>query len=135
MSVIRELDSMNRKGSLFRRTEASCALEWIEECMVNTDWWIHVESSAEEAKPIAPTSPDVPTSRLSEVFHRFSGGVASSVFTAWQSLFEIVSPTAEAHVLDCALLFRGNRNDGKFVLLSNDITLKIKAMAEVTTTH
>ncbi|GFY85483.1 forkhead-associated (FHA) domain-containing protein [Actinidia rufa] len=65
--VIRELDCMKRRGSLFRRkTEVSYALQWIEECMVNTNWWIHVQSSEEEERPIAPTPPASPQSWFSE---------------------------------------------------------------------
>ena len=44
---------------------------------------------------------------------------------------ELVSPAAEDHILDCALLHRKMSHEGQLVLLSNDITLKIKAMAEV----
>lgn len=130
--VIRELDSMKRRGSLFKRkTEASYALEWIEDCMTNTDWWIHVESWEEEATPIAPTLPAHPESRFSKVYRKFSGGAASSIFSTWRrSLCEIVPSTAGDHVLDCALQFRANTSDGKFVLLSNDVALKIKSMAE-----
>ncbi|KAL7176530.1 hypothetical protein ACSBR2_029960 [Camellia fascicularis] len=131
--VIRELDCMNRRGSLFRRlTEVSSALQWIEECMVNTNWWIHVQSLEEEGRPIAPTPPASPQSRFSEGNGGlFPDGPASSVpFSAWWSLLEIVSPTAEDHILECALLSRRINNDGQLVLLTNDVTLKIKAMAE-----
>ncbi|KAI8002617.1 FHA domain-containing protein PS1 [Camellia lanceoleosa] len=131
--VIRELDCMNRQGSLFRRlTEVSSALQWIEECMVNTNWWIHVQSLEEEGRPIAPTPPASPQSRFSEGNGGlFPDGPASSVpFSAWWSLLEIVSPTAEDHILECALLSRRINNDGQLVLLTNDVTLKIKAMAE-----
>lgn len=48
ISVIRELDCLKRRGSLFRRiSEVSLVLQWIEECMVKTKWWIHVQSSIE----------------------------------------------------------------------------------------
>ncbi|CAK9185639.1 unnamed protein product [Ilex paraguariensis] len=94
--VIRELDCKKQCWSLFRRkTQVSSALQWIEECMLNNESWIHVQSSVEEG-----------------------------------SLLEIVSPTAEDHILECALFFRNIKNDGQLVLLSDDITLKIKAMAE-----
>ncbi|KAL7181800.1 hypothetical protein ACSBR1_040661 [Camellia fascicularis] len=50
--------------------------------------------------------------------------------SAWWSLLEIVSPTAEDHILECALLSRRINNDGQLVLLTNGSTLKIKAMEE-----
>lgn len=125
-SVLRELDTLKRRGSLFRRTtEASLVLEWIEECMVKTKGWIHVQSSFEEDRALAPTPPALPQSSYSE------GKVGSSYGTG--SLTEIVSPTAEDYTLDYALLYRKIKNDGRIVLLSDDVTLKIKAMAEVLT--
>ncbi|KAE9457517.1 hypothetical protein C3L33_10577, partial [Rhododendron williamsianum] len=130
--VIRELDCLNRRGSLFRRkTEAASALQWIEECMVNTSWWIHVQSSEEEGRPIAPTPPASPMSQFSEGNCGFPGGAASQIpFSPWGSLLEIVSPTAEDHILEYALLSRRTMNHGQLVLLTNDVTLKIKSMAE-----
>ena len=56
---------------------------------------------------------------------------------SWTSLstqkfsMEIASPTVEDHILDFALLYRRNQNDGQLILLSEDVTLKIKCMAEV----
>ncbi|KAA8546331.1 hypothetical protein F0562_002930 [Nyssa sinensis] len=130
--VIRELDCMKRRGSLFRKTTEVCsALKWIEECMVNTNCWIHVQTSVEEGRPIAPTPPASPQSQFSEGSVGFHGGVANSVpFSAFGSLLQIVSPTAEDHILECALLFRRVKNDEQLILLTNDVTLKIKAMAE-----
>ncbi|KAJ7973949.1 FHA domain-containing protein PS1 [Quillaja saponaria] len=111
--VIRELDCMKQRGSLFRRTtEVSLVLEWIEECMVQTKWWIHVQSSAEDEKLIAPTPKGT-----------------SMLFSPHSSLMEIFSPTAEDHIVDCAILYE-KKNNEQLVLLSNDVTLKIKAMAE-----
>ncbi|RVX13129.1 FHA domain-containing protein PS1 [Vitis vinifera] len=129
--VIRELDCLKRRGSLFRRiSEVSLVLQWIEECMVKTKWWIHVQSSIEEGRPIAPTPPASPP-RFSEGSGGFISGTTSSVpFSACGSLMEIVSPTAEDHILECALFFRRIKNDGQLVLFTNDVTLKIKAMAE-----
>ncbi|GLT75721.1 hypothetical protein SLA2020_474210 [Shorea laevis] len=122
--VLRELDTLKRRGSLLRRTtEASLVLEWIEECMVKTKGWIHVQSSFEEDRALAPTPPAFPQSSR--------GTAASSMpFSSYGSLMEIVSPTAEDHILDYALLYRKMKNDGRLVLLSDDVTLKIKAMAE-----
>ncbi|KAG4183571.1 hypothetical protein ERO13_A09G117000v2 [Gossypium hirsutum] len=126
--VIRELDYLKRRGSLFRRTtEASSVLEWIEECMVKTKWWIHVQSTMEEGGPIAPTPPATPHSHFSEG----SMGNSFGPFSAGGSLMKIATPTAEDHILDYALLWRKMKSDdGQLVVLSNDVTLKIKAMAE-----
>ncbi|CAK8573239.1 unnamed protein product [Lathyrus sativus] len=42
-SVIRELGSMKQRIGVFRRiSETTLALEWIEECMGKTKWWIHI---------------------------------------------------------------------------------------------
>ncbi|KAK7380602.1 hypothetical protein VNO78_33117 [Psophocarpus tetragonolobus] len=118
--VIRELDRMKQQFTIFRRiSEASLALEWIEECMVKTNWWIHIQSSVD----IAPTPPASPQTQFSE--------------ENWSSLsshkccsMEIASPTVEDHILDFSLLYKRNQIDGQLVLLSEDITLKIKCMAE-----
>ncbi|RHN81552.1 putative peptidylprolyl isomerase [Medicago truncatula] len=58
-SVIRELGSMKQQIGIFRRiSEAALALEWIEECIGKTKWWIHIQSSMEdEFRLIAPTPP------------------------------------------------------------------------------
>lgn len=125
MIVIREVDCLKRRGSLFRRTtEASSVLEWIEECMVKSKWWIHVQSTTEEGGP-----PATPQSLFSE------GSVGNPFGTPFSArgggLMEIASPTAEDHILDCALIFKKIKRDGQLVLLSNDVTLKMKAMAEV----
>ncbi|XP_044504799.1 FHA domain-containing protein PS1-like isoform X3 [Mangifera indica] len=133
LQVIRELDCLKRRGSLFRRTtEVSSVLEWIEECMVKTKWWIHIQNSVEEGRAVALTPPASPKSLFSEGSSgSFPCGTKScGVFSAATSFTEIVSPTAEDHILDCALLFRKMKNDGQLVLLCNDVTLKIKAMAE-----
>lgn len=124
MSVIRELDRMKQQFTIFRRiSESSLALEWIEECMVKSNWWIHIQSSVDEGRLIAPTPPASPLTQFSE--------------ESWTSLstqkfsMEIASPTVEDHILDFALLYRRNQNDGQLILLSEDVTLKIKCMAEV----
>ncbi|PPS18529.1 hypothetical protein GOBAR_AA02057 [Gossypium barbadense] len=128
LKVIRELDYLKRRGSLFRRTtEASSVLEWIEECMVKTKWWIHVQSTMEAGGPIAPTPPATPHSHFSEG----SMGNSFGPFSAGGSLMKIATPTAEDHILDYALLCRKMKSDdGQLVVLSNDVTLKIKAIAE-----
>lgn len=101
---------------------ASSALDWIEECKVNTKWWIQVQSPSEETKATAPTPPVTPQ----------SNGSAFPFLLHWNNYApEIDSPTSEDQVLECALLYRNRNRDEKLVLLSNDVTLKIKAMAEV----
>lgn len=124
MSVIRELDCIKqRQFRIFRRTsQASLALEWIEECMANTKWWIHIQSSMEEHRLIAPTLPASPQTQFVEESWAFPGPNSSK---------DIASPTVEDHSLDCALLCRRKENEGQLVLLSDDITLKIKSMAKV----
>ena len=110
---------------LFSRTAemASSALDWIEECKVSTKWWIQLQSPSEETKATAPTPPVTPQ----------SNGFAFPFSLQWNNYApEIDSPTSEDEVLECALLYRNRNNiDEKLVLLSNDITLKIKAMLEV----
>ncbi|XP_022858067.1 FHA domain-containing protein PS1-like [Olea europaea var. sylvestris] len=126
--VIRELDCMLRRGNFFRRTtEVSAALQWIEECMNNAEGWIHVQSLAEEQRPVAPTPPSSPLSWYCEEKGIFS--IGSSPFSPC-SIQDIVTPTTEDHILECALFFKRIRNDGQLVLLSDDVTLKIKAMSE-----
>ncbi|RWR72319.1 FHA domain-containing protein PS1 [Cinnamomum micranthum f. kanehirae] len=127
--VIRELDCLRRRGSWFKKeNEASSILQWIGECMTKMRWWIHVQSST-EGMPVAPTPPASPRSRLSEGSNEF-GTTTSVPFSTCGSLMEIVSPTAEDHILECALCFKRIKNDGQLVLLTNDTALKIKAMAE-----
>ncbi|KAK7271024.1 hypothetical protein RJT34_26604 [Clitoria ternatea] len=129
--VIRELDNMKRHLTIFRRiSEASLALEWIEECMLKTNWWIHIQSSVDEGRLIAPTPPASPQTQFSEENWNFIGGVGSSQpLSSHKFSMEVTSPTVEDHILDY-LLYRRNQNDGQLVLLSEDVTLKIKCMAE-----
>ncbi|KAH6759436.1 hypothetical protein C2S51_019671 [Perilla frutescens var. frutescens] len=125
--ALRELDCMVRRASfLSRMTEASAALQWIEECMASTEWWIHVQSSAEEGRLVPPTPPAASARWFSEDKGAFSvGSIPFSPYT----LQEIVTPTAADHILESALFFKQTMN-GQLVLLSDDVTLKIKAMAE-----
>ncbi|KAL1543924.1 FHA domain-containing protein PS1-like isoform X1 [Salvia divinorum] len=126
--VLRELDCMVRRASfLSRMTEASAALQWIEECMASTAWWIHVQSSAEESRLVPPTPPAAASARwFSEEKCAFS---ACSIPFSPYTLQEIVTPTAADHILESAILFK-QAMDGQLVLLSDDVTLKIKSMAE-----
>ncbi|KAL0909820.1 hypothetical protein M5K25_020718 [Dendrobium thyrsiflorum] len=130
--VIRELDHLKRcQGILSRGTKASSVLQWIEESMMRTSWWIHVQSSS-ETFPAAPTPPATPRSLLCDGSLGF-GTATSPNFTGFStcgSLMEIVSPTAEDHILDCALLFKRIKDDGQLMLLTSSTTLRIKAMAE-----
>lgn len=99
-TVLRELNETKRTWSLFFRQRpeiASSALDWIQECIVDTKWWIQLQSLSDETK----TTPQ-------------SNGPT----------------TSEDLVLECALLYRNRNISEKLVLLSNHVTLKIKAMAE-----
>ncbi|KAJ8551265.1 hypothetical protein K7X08_000635 [Anisodus acutangulus] len=130
-TVIRELDCMKRRASLFRRTtEVSAALEWIEDCMVNAKSCIHVQSCAEETRAVAPTPPATATlSLFSEENGMFP--VGSLQFSPHNSgLMEFASPTAEDHILEYALFFKRTNRNGQLILLSNDLAMKIKAMVE-----
>lgn len=122
---------MKRRASLFRRTtEVSAALEWIEDCMINAKAWIHVQSCAEETRAVAPTPPaTAPLSLFSEENGMFP--VGSHQFSPHSGLMDFASPTAEDHILEYALFFKRTNRNGQLVLLSNDLTMKIKAMAEV----
>ncbi|KAM3305933.1 FHA domain-containing protein PS1 [Capsicum chacoense] len=124
-TVIRELDCMKRRPRLFRRrTEVSEALEWIEDCMLKAKSWIHVQSCAEETRAVAPTPPaTAPFSLFSEENGMFP--VGSLQFSP-----HIASPTAEDHILKYALFFKRSNRNGQLVLLSDDLPMKIKAMAE-----
>ncbi|CAB4289492.1 unnamed protein product [Prunus armeniaca] len=94
--VLRELDCLKQRGSLFRRkTEACLVLKWIEDCMLGLSFW---------------------GNKLIAFFKmEFDGPCITNSRRPYP---------------DCALLHRKMKNDGQLVLLSNDVTLKIKAMAE-----
>ncbi|KAL0326297.1 UNVERIFIED_CONTAM: FHA domain-containing protein PS1 [Sesamum radiatum] len=125
--VVRELDCMLRRGSFFTRmTEVSAALQWIEECMAVAKWWIHIQSSADESQLIPPTPPASPHWSSEDKGAFPVGSISFSPYC----LQEIVTPTAADHILECALFFKQTRKNGQLVLLSDDVTLKIKAMAE-----
>ncbi|XP_073276022.1 FHA domain-containing protein PS1-like [Primulina huaijiensis] len=127
--VLRELDCLLRCGGFFRRTgKVSAALQWIEDCMENTKWWIHVQSSAEEGMLIPPTPPHASSPHWYNEFTN-TASVGSISFSPY-GLHEIVTPTTEDHILESALFFKRIKNNEEFVLLSDDVTLKIKAMAE-----
>ncbi|KAJ4826180.1 hypothetical protein Tsubulata_034277 [Turnera subulata] len=129
--VIRELDCLKRRGSLFRRkTEASLALEWIEECMVKTKWWLHVQSSVTDGRQTTPTPRGAPQSQFFSGSQGSPFGTNSVPSSACGNIMDIATPTAEDHILASAVHCRRMQNDGQLVLLSNDVTLTIKAMAE-----
>lgn len=84
------MDIKNQDNFLKRREKkVSLALKWIDECLENAKWWIHMEDES------------------------------------------AISSEAESQVLETAICLRKKITDGKIVILSNDLSLKIKAMAEV----
>ncbi|XP_076931684.1 FHA domain-containing protein PS1-like [Bidens hawaiensis] len=91
--VVRELMDINSQVSFFNRDskKASLALKWIDECMMNTRWWIHMDDDDDEAVHSSTEVPDV---------------------------------------LAVALRLREQITDEKIIILSDSLTLKIKAMAE-----
>jgi hypothetical protein len=137
-TVIRELDSMKQREGLFRRsTKATSILQWIEECMARESWWIHVQSSA-DMFPVAPTPPATPSAQRIDEEIEISSGSFNPMMALFgprssAALADMISPRPEDRVLDCALLVSRVRSNEKVVVLSNSVTLKIKAMAEVST--
>lgn len=124
--VIRELDCLKRQKTSKKQNEVQGILRWVEDCMVKIGWWIHVQKST-ESLPVGVTPPASPHSRLSDG----SNDAASSVaFSSYGNFVDVLSPTAEDHILECALRFKKLATDGNVVLLTNDVALKIKAMAE-----
>jgi hypothetical protein len=137
---------MKQREGLFKRsTKATCILQWIEECVANESWWIHVQSSS-EMSPVSPTPPATPTETQRNDEAGEAGRAAAGTFNTMLSLFsprsftdifsprsfpDIVSPKTEDRVLDCALLFNKLRGGQNMVILSNSVALKIKAMSEV----
>lgn len=112
-------------------TEAASILQWIEDCMAQTRWWIHVQSSEEGVPPLTP--PVTPQSSYTEGSSQSLFWRTSSIQSIKQRTFmEALSPTPEDHILDCAFYFRrGLKHGQQLVLISDNVTLKIKAMAEV----
>ncbi|CAM8930142.1 unnamed protein product [Rhodiola kirilowii] len=129
-TVLREFDAMNQHASLFRgTTKASAALQWLEDCLVNTKWWIHVQSFFEEVRHLAPTPPASPKLHNSYI----QTGIKSwKTLPIFRSFSEVPSPKAEEdHILEYALQQMRSINDNeRIVILSNDTSLRIKAMAE-----
>ncbi|KAH6760365.1 hypothetical protein C2S51_017314 [Perilla frutescens var. frutescens] len=106
---------------LSRMIGASATLQWVEDCMVSTKWWIHVQSTIEEGRLVPPTTS---ACWFSEDKGTFSVG---SIPLSPHTLQEISTPTVTGHILESALFFKQIMN-GQLVLLSNDVTLKIKAI-------
>ncbi|KAK8934263.1 hypothetical protein KSP39_PZI014365 [Platanthera zijinensis] len=104
--VIRELDRLKRcQEILSHLTKAYSILQWIEECMVKSSWWIHVQSTS-ETFPAAPTPQVTPRSLCDG-----STGISTTSFNLTGvstngSLMEIVSPTTEEHILDILVCSR-----------------------------
>ncbi|XP_076887577.1 uncharacterized protein LOC143537764 [Bidens hawaiensis] len=90
-TVVRELMDIRSQVGFFNRDskKASLALNWIDECMMNTRWWIHMDDDD-----------------------------------------EAVHTSTAVHVLAAALYLREQITDQKIIILSDSLTLKIKAMAE-----
>ncbi|KAI3458655.1 hypothetical protein Pfo_015318 [Paulownia fortunei] len=111
--VVRDELDMFRSGSRFTKTtKVSAAFQWIKECVDIAKWWIHVRSSAEEGTE-----------------DKGASSVGSILYCPY-SLQEIVTPTAADYILEFVLSLKRTSNDGKLVLLSDDVTLRIEAMAE-----
>lgn len=142
---MRELECMKQREGMFKRlSKATSIIQWIEDCMENESWWIHVQSSS-EMLPVAPTPPATPTEtqRNSEESEATAAGAFNSMLALFsprsftgifspRSLTDIDSPKTEDRVLDCALLFNKLRGSSQnMVILSNSVSLKIKAMSEV----
>nr|XP_043617313.1 uncharacterized protein LOC122589136 [Erigeron canadensis] len=89
-AVMRELMDIEIQDTFLKTStkKATLALNWVEECMESTKWWIHMDDEI------------------------------------------LLSPEAEPHVLETALLLREELTDQKVIILSNDLNLKIKAMSE-----
>lgn len=124
---------MKQREGLFRRSsKATSILHWIEECLENESWWIHVQSSS-ETLPVAPTPPATPTTQCNDEEKEVAAGTFNPMaFFSPRSFTDTVSPKTEDRILDCALLFNKLRSNQNIIILSKSITLKIKAMAEVT---
>ncbi|KAF0895817.1 hypothetical protein E2562_016550 [Oryza meyeriana var. granulata] len=131
MIVIRELDSMKQRERLFRMSsKATSILQWINECMEKVSWWIHVQSSY-EMLPVAPTPPATPRPVCNDEERKMSATTFNPIaLFSLRSFTDIISPKTEDRILDCALLFNKLKSNQNSVILSNSITLKIKAMAE-----
>lgn len=111
--VVRELDNLQKKEDW--RPRASFALQWIESCMLKSPSWIHVQSPGETVH-VAMTPPVSPSI--------YSRGLHSYVGES-----DLMHPTLHDHVLECAL-FQKRKPDVRVAILTDDIALKIKALAE-----
>ncbi|XP_024397807.1 uncharacterized protein [Physcomitrium patens] len=111
--VVRELDYLQKQESW--RVCASDALQWIEACMLKIPSWIHVQSSGETVH-VGTTPPLSPS-----IYFR---GPLSHVGES-----DMMHPTLHDYVLECAL-FQQAKLDGRVAILTDQTTLKIKALAE-----
>lgn len=109
--VVRELDYLQKHDDCMAR--ASSALQWIEACMLRLPSWIHVQNSGEIVH-VAMSPPVSPS--LYRGLHSY---VCESA---------MMHPLHD-HVLECAL-FQQTMPDGRVAILTDDTTLKIKALAE-----
>ncbi|XP_024376456.1 uncharacterized protein [Physcomitrium patens] len=110
--VIRELGYFQKQEELKARSRS--ALEWIQSCMLKMPSWIHVQCSADAFRvAITPVSPSV-----------FSRALLSYVGES-----DVMQPTPHDYVLEYALL-QQTMADGRVAILTDNTTLKIKALAE-----
>lgn len=112
--VVRELDVLQKQND--SKDRASAALQWINACMSKkpSERWIHVQSSGEFVH-VAITPPVSPS--LYRGPHPY---VSES---------DMMSLSPHDHVLECAL-FQQTKPDGRVAILTDDTTLRIKALAE-----
>ncbi|KAG0575245.1 hypothetical protein KC19_VG329800 [Ceratodon purpureus] len=111
--VIRELDYLRKQEE--SKARSISALQWIEVCMLEMSSWIHVQSSAETVH-VAMTPPVSPS-------------IYSRGFQPHAGESDLLQPTLHDHVLECAL-FQQTMPIGRVAILTDDTTLKIKALAE-----
>ncbi|KAL2650610.1 hypothetical protein R1flu_018738 [Riccia fluitans] len=107
--VVRELDFLKHRDGL--RSSAREALRWIESCMIKLPNWIRVQKS-NETLPVGATPPPSPSK------------------SAFPHRGDLMSPTNDDHILECAMLFDMTTHYGKVALLTRDTALRIKAMSE-----
>uniref|UniRef100_A0A7N1A7R0 PIN domain-containing protein n=1 Tax=Kalanchoe fedtschenkoi TaxID=63787 RepID=A0A7N1A7R0_KALFE len=127
-TVLRELERLEKATRLFGRTaEVRAALTWLRNCMEKTEWWIHIQSSSVEEKHLTQPPPASPRQQHYSLDLGNWRWASSSVFRSFKNV-----PSFKAEdVVQCALqLASGMDCEGKVAILSDDLALKTKAMAE-----
>ncbi|KAK1433582.1 hypothetical protein QVD17_10494 [Tagetes erecta] len=133
-TVLRELMDIKSQDCFFKGSlkKVSLALKWIDECMMNTRWWIHIDDETFHSSTAVPEElMDIKSQ--DSFFKRSSKKVSSTLKWIDECLMNTTrfhSSTAAPEVLEIALHLRKEITDQKIVILSNNLTLKIKAMAE-----